>query len=129
MNFSKKRELVLKALKDNVVHPSAEYIHSVLQKEKINMGLATVYRNLNQMSELGIIKKIDGLESSSHFDHNVHEHYHFMCNKCHRIYDVSSDVAPELAKKVENELGATVTDYDIILHGICSNCSKGEENG
>ena len=35
MNFSKKRELVLKALKENVVHPSAEYIHSVLQKEKI----------------------------------------------------------------------------------------------
>ena len=55
MNYSKQREMILNTLKMNVVHPSAEYIHSVLKKEYPKMSLATVYRNLNQLVD---IKKI-----------------------------------------------------------------------
>lgn len=122
MNYSKQREIILDALKNNVVHPTAEYLYSILKKNCSSMSLATLYRNLNQLASKGIIKKIDGLEPSSHFDHNVHEHYHFMCNKCKKVYDVSSDVAPELVKKAGAELGADITDCDIVLHGICNNC-------
>lgn len=124
MNYSKQREIILETLKNNVVHPSAEYIYEILQKEGSGISLATLYRNLNQLAENGIIKKIDGLESSSHFDHNTHGHYHFMCDNCKKIFDVSSDVAQDIIKKTEEETGFTVTSHDIIFHGICTNCKK-----
>lgn len=122
MNYSRQREIILEVLKKNVVHPTAEYLYSIMQKEYSSISLATLYRNLNLLASKGIIKKIDGLEASSHYDHNVHKHYHFMCDKCKKIYDVSEDIAPDLIQKAGAELGADVTACDIVLHGICSNC-------
>lgn len=122
MNYSKQREKILDTLKNNIVHPTAEYLYEILQKEDSKISLATLYRNLNQLAENGIIKKIDGLEPSSHYDHNTHGHYHFICDNCKRVFDVSRDIAPDLVKKTEEETGFTVTDHDIVLHGICKNC-------
>ena len=82
MNYSRQREIILETLKKNVVHPTAEYLYGILQEKAPNISLATLYRNLNQLAENGIIKKIDGLEAPSHFDHNTHEHFHFICDKC-----------------------------------------------
>ena len=122
MNYSRQREIILETLRQNAVHPTAEELYSILEKEYGATSLATLYRNLNLLAANGIIKKSDGLEQSSHFDHNVHEHYHFICNKCKKVYDVSADVAPELLKKAEMELGADIESCDIIFHGTCKNC-------
>ena len=100
MNYSKQRLKILDTLKNNVVHPTAEYLYDILKQENSTISLATLYRNLNQLAENGIIKKIDGLESSSHFDHNTHEHYHFICDKCKKVFDISANVAPDLVEKV-----------------------------
>lgn len=122
MNYSRQREIILETLKNNAVHPTAEYLYSILEKEQGNTSLATLYRNLNLLAAHGIIKKIDGLEPSSHFDHNTHEHYHFICDKCKKVFDVSADVAPELQLKAGLEIGADITSCDVIFHGICKNC-------
>jgi len=124
MNYSKQREIILNTLKENVVHPTAEYLYDVLRQENSTISLATLYRNLNQLAEHGIIKKIDGLESSSHYDHNTHEHYHFICDNCKKVYDISANVAPDLVKKAQEETGFTITGCDIVFHGICKNCQN-----
>ena len=118
MNYSKQREIILNTLKENVVHPTAEYLYDVLKKSNSTISLATLYRNLNQLAENGIIKKIDGLESSSHYDHNTHEHYHFICDKCKKVYDISADVAPDLVKKAQDETGFTINGSDILFHPL-----------
>lgn len=123
MNYSKQRELILTALKENVVHPSAEYIYKILKAEHPTISLATVYRNLNKMAETGMIKKIEGLEDSDHFDHNTHEHYHLLCVKCNKIFDVPSDVAPDVCKIVENS-GFKILDHEITFRGICPECKN-----
>lgn len=124
MNYSKQREIILDTLKKNVVHPTAEYLYEVLKKEDSKISLATLYRNLNQLADNGIIKKIDGLESSSHYDHNTFAHYHFMCENCKKVFDISQEIAPDLVKKIEEETGFTVHSHDIVIHGICKNCKN-----
>lgn len=124
MNYSKQREIILDTLKSNVVHPTAEYLYSILKVKEPNISLATLYRNLNQLSDNGIIKKIDGLEAPSHFDHNTHDHYHFICNECKRVFDVSSDVAPDLVNKTEEETGFTILNHDVVFNGLCCECKS-----
>lgn len=124
MNYSKQRELIFNALKENVVHPTAEYLYEILKENNPNLSLGTVYRNLNQLAENGTIKKIEGLENSSHFDHNTHEHFHFICDKCKRVFDISVNIAPDIASKTEKETGFTVKGYDIAIHGICNECKN-----
>ncbi len=122
MNYSRQREVILQTLKSNVVHPTAEYLYGVLKEKEPNISLATLYRNLNQLAENDIIKKIDGLESSSHYDHNTHEHYHFICEKCKRVYDISADVAPDVIRKTEESTGFLVKKHDIVFSGLCKDC-------
>ncbi len=122
MNYSKQRELILKTLQENPVHPTADYIYSVLKKELPTISLATVYRNLNQLAEQGKIKKIEGLDGSSHFDHTIHNHYHFVCIKCNKIYDIPYEVAKDIEQKVSAMTGLKITDHDISFKGICTAC-------
>ena len=74
------------------------------------------------LAENGIIRRIDGLDGSVHFDHNLCKHYHFICTKCNKVYDVAYDIAPDLADKVLAETGLFVESFDISLKGICPNC-------
>ena len=109
-------------LENNVVHPSAEYIYDILWKADSNISLATVYRNLNKMAEAGKVKKILGLEDRAHFDHNTFEHYHFICEKCGKVYDLPSDIAPDIVQNVENKTGFQINSHEIVFHGICLDC-------
>lgn len=122
MNYSRQRDVIYETLKENVVHPTAEYLYGIIKEKEPNMSLATLYRNLNQLAENGVIKKIDGLENSSHFDHNTHEHYHFICDKCKKVFDIPVEVAPDIAAKTEEKTGFLVKGYDIAIHGICNEC-------
>lgn len=124
MKYSKQRELVLKALQNNVVHPTADFIYDVLKKELPSISLATVYRNLNQLAENGIIRKIAGLDGCVHFDHNTHPHYHFICTKCNKVYDVPYDIIPDLVEQIFAKTNLVVESYDISFKGICSECRK-----
>lgn len=126
MNYSRQREIILATLKENVVHPTAEFLYEVLKEKEPSISKATLYRNLNQLAEKGIIKKIDGLEVSSHFDHNTHEHYHFICDKCGKVFDVPFEIAPDVVSKTEQKTGFTVKGYDIAIHGICNECKSAQ---
>ena len=43
MNYSRQREIILETLKENVVHPTAEYLYGILQEKAPNISLATLY--------------------------------------------------------------------------------------
>ena len=128
MNYSKQRELIHNTLRENVVHPSAEYIYNLLKQSHPTISLATVYRNLNKLSEIGEIKKIEGLEGCDHFDHNNHEHYHIICIKCGKIVDVPAEIAPELCQKAQASSGYKILHHEITFRGICPKCQTNNEN-
>ena len=124
MNYSKQREIILDTLSKNAIHPTAEALLEFLKRDDSNVGMTTLYRNLNQLADAGLIKKIDGLEPSAHFDHNTFEHYHFICEQCKKVYDIPSSVAPDLVKNTTEATGFDITSHDIVFHGICSECKR-----
>lgn len=124
MNYSKQREIILDTLSKNAIHPTAEALLEFLKRDDSNVGMTTLYRNLNQLADAGLIKKIDGLEPSAHFDHNTFEHYHFICEKCKKVYDIPFSVAPDLVKNTTEATGFDITSHDIVFHGICSECKR-----
>jgi len=125
MNYSKQRELILDTLAKHPVHPTADVLFEILKREKndSNIGIATVYRNLKQLADKKIIKKISGLDNSEHFDSNTQEHYHFICTKCKRIFDLDKNIAPDISEKIKKNTGFIVQSHDIVVHGICRECS------
>ena len=121
MKYSKQRELIYEQLKSNPIHPTAEEVYLQLKPHHPNISLATVYRNLNKLAESSIIKKIQGLDASDRFDHKTHEHYHFICEKCRRVYDVNLELLSYINDKVKDH---NIKSFDLLLKGICNNCKE-----
>ncbi|GAA0099624.1 Fur family transcriptional regulator [Paraclostridium bifermentans] len=122
MKFSKQRELILNAVKDNTVHPTADFIYDYLKKDNPNLSLGTVYRNLSQLVNHGYIQKVSMPGLPDRFDSNVIEHNHMICDVCGNIQDIHSDILKNIPSAISNELDIEITSCTVILHGICKNC-------
>ncbi|KKY00684.1 MULTISPECIES: Fur family transcriptional regulator [Paraclostridium] len=122
MKFSKQRELILNAVKDNTVHPTADFIYDYLKKDNPNLSLGTVYRNLSQLVSHGYIQKVSMPGLPDRFDANVIEHNHMICDVCGNIQDIHSDILKNIPSAISNELNIEITSCTVILHGICKNC-------
>ena len=118
------RSLVLKAVNKLQCHATADEIYEEIVAEHPNVSRATVYRNLNLLSETGHIRKIEIPGGADCFDHLCHDHCHVKCEKCGRIFDVDMEYVTGLEKNIRNDRGFSFTGYDIIFRGICPNCQK-----
>lgn len=126
MRYSKQRETIYKALKENPVHPTADYIYGLLKGDNPSLSLGTVYRNLNLLAEVGRIKRIQGLDGCEHFDHTIYDHCHIICEKCSAVEDILIPQALEQdLKALKNKTDFKITCCDIVLRGLCKNC-KGD---
>lgn len=124
MRYSQQRENVRKGLEKFCIHPTAEELYIELKPGNPNLSLATVYRNLNQLADLGEIKKIEGLSGQVHYDHNTHEHFHIICVNCNKIVDLPSEMAQSLKSILQKERNFEVLSYDIVVKGLCSKCKS-----
>lgn len=122
VRYSKQRELILNELKGRCDHPTAEQIYSSLKPIHPELSLGTIYRNLNFLSDIGEITKLDVGDGTVHFDRNFHPHVHFVCKECHHIYDLEMDNS--IFKQLLNHHLHRVEKANIILNGVCEECLK-----
>ncbi|MFV0627261.1 MAG: Fur family transcriptional regulator [Alphaproteobacteria bacterium] len=122
MKYSRQRELILKTLLDNRIHPTAEKVYEIIRKHIPNISLATVYRNLNKLSEAGIIRRIEGVDGIYRFDGEISDHHHFICNKCGQIYDLPNEGFEDIKDRFSEKSGFLIDDCDITLKGTCNKC-------
>ena len=105
-------------------HATADEIYDVIAKDHPNISKGTVYRNLNQLSEIGEIRKMEIPGESYHFDHICSDHYHVKCAKCGKVFDVDMEFIKDLEKSIKNTHGFKFTGHNIIFSGICPDCDK-----
>ena len=103
-------------------HATADEIYEAIVKEHPTVSRATVYRNLNRLSETGKIRKIEVPGGPDRFDHQRHEHYHVKCVKCGRVFDVDMDYIAGLEEKIKDTHGFQFTGHSIIFTGVCPEC-------
>lgn len=120
------RALVLEAVNTLQCHATADEVYEAIVKEHPTVSKATVYRNLNLLSEMGEIRKMEMPSGPDRFDHRCHDHCHVRCEKCGRVFDVDMDYVSGLEKGIRDSHGFAFTGYDILFRGICPECRKGE---
>lgn len=116
--------LVLEAVKQLHSHATADEVYDLVSKEYPNIGKATVYRNLQRLSELGQIRKIEVPEGADRYDHICTNHYHIRCVKCGRVFDVDMPYMAELEKSAKNLQGFQSVGHDIMFRGVCPDCQE-----
>ncbi|MBO7217932.1 MAG: transcriptional repressor [Clostridia bacterium] len=122
---SRQRNTVLRVLCSTTSHPTAAWIYEKVREEIPNISLGTVYRNLSELSEDGIIKKLSFGDASVHFDGDTSVHSHFYCEHCGDITDIWLDQSA-LFGQIETDYDVKVRFADFNIAGKCGNCSKKE---
>lgn len=128
MKFSRQREMILNQVRDFPIHPTADQVYTALKAENPNLSLGTVYRNLNQLSEMGMLLKIRIADGSDRFDGRTDDHFHMVCDDCKQVYDVELTELDGLNSVISEKYGHEITVVTLNLNGICCECHKKTQN-
>lgn len=118
---SKQRDAIISELCSRYDHPTAMDLYLSVREIIPNISLGTLYRNLTQLEENGMVLRIpDG--STDRFDGNVNPHAHFKCTTCGNVYDLMNFNIDSLT--FSDEIIKKVTNYSLMAFGLCKNCNK-----
>lgn len=124
------RQIVLGIVKELQNHPTADQVYDKAVARHPSISRATVYRNLNQLSEDGEIRKIEVPSGADRFDHVLDSHYHIRCDCCNKLFDVDMAHLDGLEFAIGKNQGFQITGHTILFRGICPQCQtsgKGKE--
>lgn len=102
-------------------HLSAEEIHRTLIMQGEDVGLATVYRVLNQFESAGIIeqRQFEGNHKVFEMSHGDH-HDHIVCQRCGKVIEFTNDLIEAEQHRVAEQFGFTLTGHQLNLYGLCN---------
>ena len=117
------KSFIFNYLKSVKTHPSAEAVYKEVKKKLPSISQGTVYRILNNFKEKGQIQVID-TKDNVHFDADISDHAHFICESCGNVYDVIDDCSKcGILKNKKTKVGK-INKYKINFYGSCKKCGK-----
>ena len=102
---------------------SAQEIHEELRRDGEGIGLTTVYRTLQNLSESG---EVDVLRTDSgeavYRRCSTHHHHHLVCRRCGRTVEVEGPAVESWAQRIAEENGFAEISHTVEVFGVCSKC-------
>ena len=123
VKFTSQRHCVMAFLMENPGHPTAVEILEGVNRLDPRSSKATVYRNLRDLVEAGLVREVAVEGRSARFDLKGVQHHHFICDTCGSVenidwFDVPAPPAGTVGSRV-------VREYEVILRGLCARCAAG----
>lgn len=110
-------------------HISAEDLYKKLIDMGEEIGLATVYRVLNQFDDAGIVSRHNFEGGKSVFElTQQHHHDHLICLDCGKVIEFSDDFIEQRQKEIAQRYGIRLTNHSLYLYGHCADggCRQNE---
>ncbi|CAM3963722.1 ferric iron uptake transcriptional regulator [Lederbergia lenta] len=109
-------------------HLSAEDVYLLVKEKSPEIGLATVYRTLELLTELKVVDKINFGDGVSRYDLRqegaAHFHHHLVCIECGAVDEIKDDLLGDVEKIVERDWNFKIKDHRLTFHGICWRCHE-----
>ena len=103
-------------------HPTAEDIYTAIVAKDPNISMATVYNNLNKLTDEGYLLELTYGDDASRYDFNIGKHYHVVCQLCGRVEDLFYPLIEDVESVAEELTGYKVQGHRMEVFGICPNC-------
>jgi Fur family ferric uptake transcriptional regulator len=105
---------------------TAQEIFDQLRADRRRVGIASVYRILEQLSREGYVQRIDIGAGTSRFEPlhaDGEHHHHLVCDDCGKVEAFADDELEAVIHKVERRTGYSVAAHDVVLRGACRDCA------
>ena len=124
LKYSRQRQVIKDFLMTRKDHPTADIVYMNVKREYPSISLATVYRNLSLLADLGEIRRLRMGDGVDHYDADTSKHYHVICTECGSVADLK-------AHNVNDIIDISGLNYDGRIHGhvtyfygVCADCCR-----
>jgi Fur family ferric uptake transcriptional regulator len=118
------RRVVVDVLSRQTCCMTAVEVWDAIRSEGGNVGIASVYRILDLLTDKGLVQRIELGAGKAHFEPIRPEahHHHLVCDECGRVDAFEDEALETTLRRVENETGYAIARHDVLLRGACDDC-------
>ena len=112
-----------------VIQQEGEHLHpaEILAKAKLRypaLGRATVYRTLELLTQLGIVRPIYVGEAGPTYIRSSGGHHHLVCSRCGMVQDFDHCSSDEIARELSEEFDFQISSHLLEFYGLCARCRE-----
>lgn len=110
-------------------HLSADDIYGMLRETYPQNGIATVYRTLELLLDVGVVKRLDLGDGRARYELNEsgRKHHHLICTRCDRIEEFEDELLVSVDTVIREKTGFDVQDHQTKFYGICKACQLSQK--
>lgn len=124
------RLALLKIIAASQRHPNAEQIYEQVRADFPTTSLATIYKTLTLLKDLGEVLELNFDNVGSHYDGNKpYPHPHVICTRCGQILDSESAALAEISAEMARQTGYQITHHQLNFFGLCPSCQQVGQSG
>ncbi|MDO4458670.1 MAG: transcriptional repressor [Clostridia bacterium] len=121
--MTKQGEKLLMVMNNSTRHMTAEEIFMLCKENDIKISFASVYRNLTNLLDEGLIRKVSIPGEPDRFDKTPTPHDHIFCSVCHNVADIDLG---DMTTMLESKVGKHIDGYDLSIKYVCPECISGD---
>ena len=122
--LTNQRRTILRQLAGTRKYITAKELHARLARVKPSIGLATVYRTLETLRQLGLVATAAQAHGETAYLYcGSGHHHHAVCKRCGRVDDVPCHSLPKFERMLSNGLRFRLTEHQLEFYGVCARCS------
>ncbi|OIP79895.1 transcriptional repressor [Candidatus Peregrinibacteria bacterium CG22_combo_CG10-13_8_21_14_all_44_10] len=122
--LTNQRQILLEEIQKVHTHPTAEEVYEIVRKRIPNVSFATVYRNLDFLSQNGFIIKLHTKDKKTRYDGYSDPHLHLCCKKCGYVVDIFDCKCKLSASEDLEETGFSPDLSCLEIPGLCKKCNS-----
>lgn len=104
---------------------SAQDIHDGLREGGVRIGIASVYRALDGLTQLDLVQRVELGDGVARFEParpGGDHHHHLVCDDCGKVEPFEDPALESAIERVAVGHGYSVAAHDVVLHGACNDC-------
>ncbi len=126
---TRQRTQILALMEEALEFRSAQQLHLQLRERGTGIGLATVYRTLQALAEVGEVdqRRLPSGEQQFRRCAVTRHHHHLICRSCGRAVEIADGAAEMWAERIAREHGFTQVAHTLEVEGLCPDCTSREQ--
>lgn len=109
-------------------HLTTEELYDLVKVNCPEIGLATVYRTVQLLEEMGVICRFELDDGCNRYElvheEENHRHHHLICTNCGKVIEVEADLLEILEQDIQTKYDFKVKNHSVKFYGLCSECSR-----
>jgi Fe2+ or Zn2+ uptake regulation protein len=119
--LTKKRCEIMEALEEGLPLSADDIMAKISRHCKVN--LSTIYRNLNCLLKMGLVRKVNSLDQADRYELVKHDCQHALeCVKCGATVIFSECIFNQMVQEIESKTNYQVKQHHIEIYGTCPKC-------